>query len=189
MNMKQVQLNLIMLGYGNLLRPYGADGVNGKLSKNAIRNMQKDYNNRFKKMIAVDGIAGIETKKAITTWLRNVGLYGTKNFKVSEFNCSGKMLKGGMDVKLLQDLERLRYNLGDKDIVVNSGYRCSAHNKAVGGIANSEHLYGRAADIRVIGVLPSKVYLEADKIFKGVGKYRTFTHVDNGAKRIRFDKT
>ena len=34
-------------------------------------------------------------------------------------------------------------------IVINSGYRCTALNMAVGGAYNSNHLYGYAADIRV----------------------------------------
>lgn len=34
-----------------------------------------------------------------------------------------------------------------KPIRVNSGYRCPALNKAVGGVANSQHLTGQAADI------------------------------------------
>lgn len=33
-------------------------------------------------------------------------------------------------------------------LVVTSGYRCKALNKAVGGVANSAHLSGWAADIR-----------------------------------------
>lgn len=36
-----------------------------------------------------------------------------------------------------------------KPIYVNSGYRCPALNKAVGGVANSQHLTGQAADIDV----------------------------------------
>ena len=36
-----------------------------------------------------------------------------------------------------------------KPIYVNSGYRCEALNKAVGGVANSFHVRGMAADIDV----------------------------------------
>ena len=36
-------------------------------------------------------------------------------------------------------------------IVVNSGYRCEALNKAVGGSKTSQHLKGEAADIKVGG--------------------------------------
>lgn len=91
-----------------------------------------------------------------------------------------------MDKNLLLKLEQLRYNLGGKAIIINSGYRSPAHNKRVGGATNSQHLYGRAADIVVRGVSPSRVYAEADKLFNGVGRYNTFTHVDTRAGRARF---
>ena len=45
-------------------------------------------------------------------------------------------------------LQPLRYKYG-KPIVITSGYRCAALNKLVGGVANSYHLQGNAADIRV----------------------------------------
>lgn len=35
-------------------------------------------------------------------------------------------------------------------IIVTSGYRCSALNKAVGGAKNSQHMTGQAADIRTV---------------------------------------
>lgn len=38
-------------------------------------------------------------------------------------------------------------NLYGGAIRVNSGYRCSKHNAAVGGAAQSQHLLGQAADI------------------------------------------
>ena len=55
-------------------------------------------------------------------------------------------------------LERLRsewnrrYGEGDAPIVINSGFRSEAVNKAVGGAATSNHLTGCAADIRVSGM-------------------------------------
>lgn len=45
-----------------------------------------------------------------------------------------------------QVLEPAREKLG-KAITVNSGYRCQVHNKAVGGVANSQHMRGEAADL------------------------------------------
>lgn len=44
-------------------------------------------------------------------------------------------------------LDPLRAQYG-KPIKVNSGYRCPLKNKAVGGVAHSQHLLGEAADIR-----------------------------------------
>ena len=45
-----------------------------------------------------------------------------------------------------------RYGEGDDPIVINSGYRSEAVNKAVGGAKGSNHLTGCAADIRVAGM-------------------------------------
>jgi uncharacterized protein YcbK (DUF882 family) len=55
-------------------------------------------------------------------------------------------------------LERLRkrwndkYGDGDDPIIINSGFRSAAVNKAVGGVPTSNHLTGCAADIRVCGL-------------------------------------
>ena len=55
-------------------------------------------------------------------------------------------------------LERLRkrwndkYGDGDDPIIINSGFRSAAVNKAVGGVPTSNHLTGCAVDIRCIGM-------------------------------------
>ena len=55
-------------------------------------------------------------------------------------------------------LEQLRrrwnniYGDGDDPIIINSGFRSSEVNKAVGGATLSNHLTGCAVDIRCIGV-------------------------------------
>lgn len=38
---------------------------------------------------------------------------------------------------------------GQIPIIISSGYRCAVLNLAVGGVANSNHLYGYAADIHI----------------------------------------
>ena len=40
----------------------------------------------------------------------------------------------------------------EQPIIINSGYRSPAVNKAVGGVATSNHLTGCAVDIRVLGM-------------------------------------
>ncbi|WP_448826708.1 D-Ala-D-Ala carboxypeptidase family metallohydrolase [Capnocytophaga bilenii] len=55
---------------------------------------------------------------------------------------------------LAQQLEVLRAALGNKPIIITSGYRTPAHNKKVGGADNSQHLTASAADIVVKGVPP-----------------------------------
>ena len=60
--------------------------------------------------------------------------------------------------RLCRWLERLRkrwnelYGEGDDPIIINSGYRSPAVNKAVGGAKGSNHLTGCAADIRCLGI-------------------------------------
>ena len=60
--------------------------------------------------------------------------------------------------RLCRWLEQLRrrwnnlYGEGDDPIVINSGFRSPAVNKAVGGVATSNHLTGCAVDIRCIGM-------------------------------------
>lgn len=43
-------------------------------------------------------------------------------------------------------LERVRRLLGDRPIVVTSGFRCLALNRAIGSLDSSAHVLGRAAD-------------------------------------------
>ena len=45
-------------------------------------------------------------------------------------------------------LQPLREHVG-KPIVVNSGYRSKEVNRLVGGVKNSQHLTGEAADLRI----------------------------------------
>ena len=60
--------------------------------------------------------------------------------------------------RVCQWLEKLRkrwndlYGDGDDPIIINSGFRSPAVNKAVGGVATSNHLTGCAVDIRCIGI-------------------------------------
>ena len=60
--------------------------------------------------------------------------------------------------RLCRWLERLRkrwndlYGEGDDPIIINSGFRSPEVNKAVGGVATSNHLTGCAVDIRCIGM-------------------------------------
>lgn len=115
----------------------------------------------------------------------------TNYFELNEFtcrcanqDCEGKLPKLKMKPQLLQALNRVREEFGQA-ILVTSGYRCDAHNRAVGGAKASQHLTGSAADI-----IPSKNNPEdlerlwelclAEKGFTGIGDGRDscFIHVD-----------
>ena len=81
--------------------------------------------------------------------------------------------------------EVLKFELGGATINITSGYRSESHNHAVGGVENSQHLLGRAADIKVSGYAPSAVQDKIDHLMNtgkikigGLGRYSTFTHYD-----------
>lgn len=58
-------------------------------------------------------------------------------------------------LKNLEDLafvlEGVRFFFDSKAVVISSGYRSPAVNKAVGGVSNSDHILGMAADIKIPG--------------------------------------
>ena len=80
---------------------------------------------------------------------------------------------------LVASLEELRVLTGGP-IYVNSGYRCFAHNKAVGGSKNSYHKSGMAVDVWSKIVTPRELAAYANTVpaFKGIGLYRGRIHVD-----------
>ena len=55
-------------------------------------------------------------------------------------------------LEMLRDEWNRRYGEGDDPIIINSGYRSDAVNKAIDGVKSSNHLKGCAADIRVAGM-------------------------------------
>jgi uncharacterized protein YcbK (DUF882 family) len=102
----------------------------------------------------------------------------SKNFTISEFACNDGSKNIIVDFELVQLLQKLRDKLG-KSIEITSGYRTITYNQKCGGISTSNHLTGKAADIKIAGMTPLEVAYAADKIgFMGIGVYPTFTHVD-----------
>lgn len=72
----------------------------------------------------------------------------TEHFNVSEFKCKcGKNHSTLLDTDLVNKLEQLRQSLNCSKIIINSGYRCSTHDKNVGGSGSGQHTKGTAADI------------------------------------------
>lgn len=74
-----------------------------------------------------------------------------KWFSMNEFECHcgcrmPDSAKANIVALVGQVLDPARERYG-KPVCVNSGYRCAKHNAAVGGVSNSQHLRGEAADI------------------------------------------
>ena len=87
---------------------------------------------------------------------------------------------------LVARLEMLRSQF-NKPIKVISGYRCPKHNTKVGGAKKSQHMLSQAADIVIDGISPKRVAKLAHGIFKGIGIYDHFTHVDTRTYRASWD--
>ena len=132
--------------------------------------------------------------------LSNAADAKTTNFSRSEFDCKDaaktpvpESIRGNVQ-QVMEQLEALRGELG-KAITITSGYRTVEHNKAVGGEANSMHLCGMAADIKVAGVTPTVVQETIERLIAagkmkqgGIGLYNTFVHYDIRGTRARWDR-
>jgi uncharacterized protein YcbK (DUF882 family) len=75
-------------------------------------------------------------------------------------------------------LEKVRADLGNKPIIVTSGYRTPDINAACGGARYSYHMSGRAADIQVKGITPVDLAKICKRYFMGVITYPQHVHVD-----------
>ena len=90
------------------------------------------------------------------------------NFTVAEFACKDGSDPVFVDSSLAALLQKIRDHFG-RPVVITSGYRTAAHNKSVGGAAYSQHLYGRAADIRVQGIPVEQLAAYAETCLPGTG--------------------
>lgn len=102
------------------------------------------------------------------------------NFRVREFACKDGTDPIFIDTELVDVLQKIRTHFG-KSVTITSAYRTPRHNSSVGGTTYSQHLYGKAADIKISGVSPNKIAAYAEKLLPGkggVGIYNTFTHID-----------
>ena len=91
---------------------------------------------------------------------------------------------------LLEALECLR-ELARQPICIHAGYRCPEHNQQVGGVTNSEHTRGMAADIAIPNLTLQQMYelaLQVPAFLEGgIGVYDGgFLHVDVRPRHARW---
>ena len=70
------------------------------------------------------------------------------DFNIEEFDCKCGCGLNNMKQTFLWRLQQAR-TLAKIPFIINSGCRCKAHNKSVGGKPDSEHMTGEAVDIKV----------------------------------------
>jgi uncharacterized protein YcbK (DUF882 family) len=112
------------------------------------------------------------------------------NFDRKEFACKCGCGFDTIDVELADVLADLR-RFFVKPVFINSACRCESHNRKVGGAANSQHLFGKAADITIKDVSADKVYAYLCNKYPekyGIGRYTGRTHIDVRQARSRWDK-
>lgn len=126
----------------------------------------------------------------------------TAHFYVSEFAChdgtpypigaiddDGRTWFEARLLPLCETLEVIRDYYGCKPVHIDSGYRTPGYNaKLKGSATDSQHMKGRAADIKIIGLARSPGDIHRDLLILyhrgllrhlgGLGLYQTFNHLD-----------
>ena len=206
MTVKQIQCLLTYLGYS----PGTIDGADGSNTQGATRAFQADYG------LIVNGIPGAATQKMLIgaiagtaakverpseaeqgdTDKPNTGTFwdDIKHFKKPEFACKcGKYCNGypvEIDMNMVKIADEIRNRIG-KPIQINSGIRCKTHNANVGGVSNSQHLYGNAADLGCpSGCTPEQMASIAEEIMGdtgGIGTYPWGIHIDTRSTKSRWN--
>lgn len=172
MTVKQKQNLLAYLGYyvGNI------DGIWGTLSKTAMDAFKEDFKGldvpnmpenapekALKHAVAYDLFKTEPVKDETGTFWDEIEYFDRSEFKCK---CGGKYCNGypaEPNERMVRIADQLRKNLG-VPITIVSGLRCKTWNAIQGGEANSQHMYGEAADIYAKGISQSRVEAELDKI-------------------------
>lgn len=114
----------------------------------------------------------------------------SEHFGVWEFKCKDNSRVIVLDKALVELLEKVRAHF-KRPVVINSGYRTVQYNSRLPNSSpKSQHMLGKAADIRVTGVAPVNVYAYLNQLYPnshGLGIYNTFVHVDVREKKSRWD--
>lgn len=116
----------------------------------------------------------------------------SKNFRLSEFRPgehSYDLIR--FSPVLVNTLEEIRKRAGDLPLHITSGYRPPAYNRKVGGVSNSAHIDGLAADIYCDHLSTEDLYDICNEVIGdrgGVGYYPTqgFIHIDLRGYRARW---
>jgi zinc D-Ala-D-Ala carboxypeptidase len=110
------------------------------------------------------------------------------NFSLHEFQCKDGSQLVKIDERLLVLLQTLRDKV-KKPIEIVSAYRTPEYNKKIGGAPKSQHVEGKAVDIKIKGITPKEVAKLAEEVgFDGIGIYPTFTHCDTRGTKARWNE-
>tara|TARA_R110002020_G_C15902288_1_gene741114 strand:- start:56 stop:439 length:384 start_codon:yes stop_codon:yes gene_type:complete len=121
----------------------------------------------------------------------------SKNFNKREFNSKdGKRMPLHVlkNIKILAVQVQIIRDALAAPIHINSGYRSPEHNKRIGGVKNSQHVQGKAADLASRDCTSLNLYnlilqlINEGKIINGgLGIYNGFVHYDIRSTSARWD--
>ncbi|WP_246486742.1 D-Ala-D-Ala carboxypeptidase family metallohydrolase [Kribbella qitaiheensis] len=144
------QLQIRVAGYPAYGGHIAADGAFGPATKAAVQRFQSAYG------LGADGIAGSGTFSKIYALQDDDCTPIHFTYAELDDGCGGSGYDGGPlseaatkanALQTMWQLEALRHALGDVAINISSGFRSIPCNNSVGGASNSQHLYGRSADL------------------------------------------
>ena len=102
----------------------------------------------------------------------------SSHFRKIEFTCNCGCGQCDMNEQFIGALNMARKDAGIP-FRISSGYRCESHNKQVGGVKDSSHTKGIAADILTSGSEERrKILVAVLRYFPRVGIHKAFIHVD-----------
>ena len=182
------------------MEPTDVDGIFGvdteKRILEVIATGEKPVYKKSDRTDCTMDYTNVQNNNAGNSTHKNTGTFwdGIKHFKRSEFACKcGKYCNGypaEIDMKMVKIADAIRERIR-KPISVNSGLRCKTHNANVGGVSNSQHLYGTAADLGCpIGCTPSQMASIAEEIMGntgGIGIYSWGIHIDTRSTKSRWN--
>lgn len=131
------------------------------------------------------------------------GSWHSKHFIRGEFSCKCRCGFNTIDYGLvctLDDIHDELHRILERKIriTVTSGCRCESHNRVVGK-PSSFHLSGMAADIKAEKQMENGEWIEVPPVLVqdiadqfnpgGLGRYKTFTHIDTREGRSRWPLT
>ena len=142
----ETDCNYCYADYPTLIKKTGKNGY----QKNVTSSNTNVTNSNIYNVPANITLEKPYTKNVITTY-QNISKVVSNHFNVTEFSSkNGNTVysdKVKIHNKLIELLEGLYAKLYCSKIIVTSGYRTAAHDKAVGGSGTGQHVLGRAADI------------------------------------------
>ncbi len=167
------QLQIRVAGWVSYGENLALDGQYGPATAAAVKRFQAAYG------LSADGVAGSQTYSKIYA-LQDDDCTPI-HFSHSEFNynCGARNYNGGKVSastakenirRIMWQLEAMRHKLGDRPLVITSGFRSISCNSSVGGSSTSLHMYGQAADLG-LSSSPSQCQMW------GAGRYAGFEEI------------